>query len=96
MYQNYAEPLVMHKMKLLLFHVSDYRAEGLVTSTWEAIFADGQPYLAHRVHLLNVAQLVRDKDSSHGVEEEATALDNTVSELVQKLYPSDVALPLGE
>lgn len=31
----------MHQMKLLLFHVSDYRAEGLVTATWEAIFADG-------------------------------------------------------
>jgi len=46
MYQNYAEPLVMHKMKLLLFHVSDYRAEGLITSTWEAVFADGQSYLA--------------------------------------------------
>jgi len=42
MYQNYAEPLVMHKMKLLLFHVSDYQAEGLITTTWEAVFADGQ------------------------------------------------------
>ena len=48
MYQNYAEPLVMHTMKLSLFHVSDYRAEGLITSTWEAIFADGQLYLAYR------------------------------------------------
>jgi len=77
MYQNYAEPLVMHKMKLLLFHVSDYRADGLITSTWEAIFAD-----------------VRDKHSSHGVDEEATALDQTVSELVQKFYPATVAFPL--
>ena len=49
MYQNYAEPLVLHKMKLLLFHLSDYRAEGLVNSTWEAIFADGQSYKAYRI-----------------------------------------------
>jgi len=95
MYQNYAEPLVMHKMKLLLFHVSDYRAEGLINSTWEAIFADGQSYLARRVHLLNISQSVREKFSSQGVDDEATAMDQTVSELVQKLYPSDVALPLG-
>jgi hypothetical protein len=47
-------------------------------------------------YLLNTAQSVRDKYSPHGVDEEATALDRTVSELVQKFYPSDVALPLGE
>jgi len=46
--------------------------------------------------LLNTAQLVREQYSSHGVDEEATALDQTVSELVQKFYPSDVALPLGK
>jgi hypothetical protein len=49
----------------------------------------------HSVHLLNTS-LVREKYSAHGVDDEATAMDNTVSELVQKLYPSDVALPLGE
>lgn len=47
-------------------------------------------------YLLNIAHSVRDKYSSHGGDEEATALDKTVSELVQKFYPSDVALPLGE
>lgn len=47
-------------------------------------------------YLLNIAHLVRDKYNSHGGDEEATALDKTVSELVQKFYPSDVALPLGE
>jgi len=46
--------------------------------------------------LLNTVQSVRDKYSSHGVDEEAAALDKTISELVQKFYPSDVAFPLGE
>jgi hypothetical protein len=46
--------------------------------------------------LLNPAQSVRDRYGSHGVDEEAAALDKTFSELVQKFYPSDVALPLGE
>lgn len=37
LYQDFAEPLELFDVKILIFHVADFRDQDLVASTWEAI-----------------------------------------------------------
>lgn len=40
LFREFAEPLQMHEIKLLIYHVSDYRDEELVRQAWEALIAE--------------------------------------------------------
>lgn len=42
LYSEFAEPLELLEVILLIFHVSDHRDPFLVTATWEAILSRGE------------------------------------------------------
>lgn len=42
LYSEFAEPLELLEIVLLIFHVSDHRDAFLVTATWEAILSRGE------------------------------------------------------
>jgi len=42
LYRDFAEPLQMHEVKLLIYHVSDHRELELVRQAWEALVAEGE------------------------------------------------------
>lgn len=42
LYRDFAEPLQMHEVKLLIYHVSDHRELALVRQAWEALVAEGE------------------------------------------------------
>jgi nuclear pore complex protein Nup155 len=42
LYRDFAEPLQMHEVKLLIYHISDHREPELVRQAWEALIAEGE------------------------------------------------------
>lgn len=40
LYRDFAEPLSMHEIKLLIYHVADYRDTELARDAWEALLAE--------------------------------------------------------
>lgn len=40
LYRDFAEPLSMHEIKLLIYHVADYRDAELARDAWEALLAE--------------------------------------------------------
>lgn len=42
LYRDFAEPLQMHEVKLLIYHVSDHRDPELVRQAWQALIAEGE------------------------------------------------------
>ena len=42
LYQEFAEPLNLPIMKLLIFHVSEHRDESMVRPIWNNIFEEGE------------------------------------------------------
>ena len=45
LYREYADPLNMPRMKLLVFHVAAYNDAPLVRRTWDTIIDDSEPLL---------------------------------------------------
>lgn len=102
LYREFAEPLAMLEVKLMIFHVSEHRDLELVKETWQALLDEGErPSLRSSfcglhvdlsVHclFLNLAHA----NGPRGCRYEGVA--NAVLELGKRLFPSEVAAPIGE
>lgn len=91
LYSEFAEPLELLEIILLIFHISGHRDSFLVNSTWEALLARSES-LALTVELGADGCTAREEPPERRLE----AISNKVIDLGRRFHSNDVAFPLGQ
>jgi nuclear pore complex protein Nup155 len=95
LYSEFAEPLELLEIVLLIFHVSDHRDPFLVSATWEAILARGALGRGSSEQQVGADSFSTSTVQEANPDRPLDVLSVKVADLGRRFHGSDVAFPLG-